>query len=209
MSRSFRVLPLVFFFSLVLPVFALAAGPGPDDEEREERLAMGRMAFRDNCLMCHSEEMTARLRLTEKQWATEVDKMIGWGAPVPPELKAPLLDYLISAFSSAAAAPVAPPERMTFRAALASIRPEGSALAGDTSRGAALYLQQCATCHGQEARGGDLGTCLVQKPVLFRPAEFNEVVRKGRHRMPGFAAALKPEQEADILAWLRSQQFKQ
>jgi mono/diheme cytochrome c family protein len=208
MSRSFRVLPLplVLVFSLGLPLFSQAAGP--DDEEREELLAMGKMAFRDNCLMCHGEEMTARLRLTEKQWATEVDKMIGWGAPVPPELKAPLLDYLISAFSSTAA-PVAPPERMTFRAALASIRPEGSAAAGTSSRGAALYVQQCATCHGPEARGGDLGTCLVQKPVLFRPAEFNEVVRKGRRRMPGFAAALKPEQEADILAWLRSQQFKQ
>ena len=64
-----------------------AASGGPDDDDREDRLATGQLAFRDNCLMCHAEEMTARLRLTEKQWAAEVDKMVGWGAPVKPELK--------------------------------------------------------------------------------------------------------------------------
>jgi mono/diheme cytochrome c family protein len=158
--------------------------------------------------MCHGEEMTARLRLTDKQWATELDKMIGWGAPVPPELKGPLLDYLVDAFSDPAKAPVPPPKRMTFAAALALVAPQGPAPAGDAARGAPLYVQHCATCHGPEARGGDLGTCLVEKAVLLRPADYAEIVRKGRRRMPGFAAALKPEQEADILVWLRSQRFE-
>jgi mono/diheme cytochrome c family protein len=189
------------------------AGPAPDDVDREEWLAAGKNAFRDNCLMCHAEEMTARLRLTEKQWAAEVDKMILWGAPVPPELKAPLLDYLISAFTDPVTAPVAPPERMTFRDALATVRPEslpapGSGT-GDATRGATFYTANCATCHGPAATGGDLGIALVEKPVLFRPAEYTEVVRKGRRRMPGFAAALKPDQEADILAWLRTRRFEQ
>ena len=71
-----------------------------------------------------------------------------------------------------------------------------------------LYAAHCATCHGAEARGGDLGTCLVEKRVLLRPADYHEVVRKGRRRMPGFAAALKPEQETDLLAWLRSRRFE-
>jgi mono/diheme cytochrome c family protein len=188
-----------------------AQGQAQDDVDREEQLAAGKMAFHNNCLMCHSEEMTARLRLTEKQWAAEVDKMIGWGAPVPPELKAPLLDYLISAYTSPGAAPVAPPGRMTFRDALATVRPEtppaSASGAGDATRGAALYTANCATCHGPAANGGDLGIALVEKPVLFRTAEYTEVVRKGRRRMPGFSAALKPEQETDILAWLRTRRF--
>ena len=71
-----------------------------------------------------------------------------------------------------------------------------------------LYVQHCATCHGPDARGGDLGTCLVEKPVLLKPASFAEVVSKGLRRMPGFTAALKPENEADILAWLRTRRFE-
>jgi mono/diheme cytochrome c family protein len=93
---------------------------------------------------------------------------------------------------------------MSFAAALTLVAPQGKAPAGDAARGAPLYVQHCATCHGPEARGGDLGTSLVEKPVLLRPAEFAEVVQKGRRRMPGFVAALKPEHEADLLAWLRT-----
>jgi ubiquinol-cytochrome c reductase cytochrome c subunit len=196
----FRPIALV-----VASALAASAAPAPDDLDRDERLAAGRLAFRDNCLMCHAEEMTVRSRLTEKQWATEVDKMAGWGAPVPPELKGPLLEYLVSTYSGPTAAPVGPPERIAFRTALSQVLPQGPlANAGDPKGGASLYSTHCATCHGPEARGGDLGTCLVEKTVLVRPADYSEVVRKGRRRMPGFAAALTPAQEADILAWLRS-----
>jgi ubiquinol-cytochrome c reductase cytochrome c subunit len=153
--------------------------------------------------------MTVRSRLTEKQWATELDKMIGWGAPVPADLKGPLLDYLVSQYSGPAAAPLGPPERITLGEALALVRPEDSQpINGDNTRGATLYATHCATCHGPEARGGDLGTCLVEKPVLLRPTDYHEVVSKGRRRMPGFAAALKPQQEDDVLAWLRSLRFE-
>ena len=60
--------------------------------------------------------------------AREIDKMIGWGAPVPPEMKSPLLEYLVNEFSNPETSPVAPPERITFRAALALSRPEGRLL---------------------------------------------------------------------------------
>ena len=48
----------------------------------------------------------------------------------------------------------------------------------------------------------------LKKPLLYTSPEFAEVVRAGRQRMPGFAAALKLEQEADILAWIRSLKFQ-
>jgi mono/diheme cytochrome c family protein len=206
MHRILRFRPIALAIAMSM---GAAAAQVPDDLEPEERLAAGRVAFRDNCLMCHSEEMTTQSRLTEKQWATELDKMIGWGAPVPPELKGPLFEYLVGTHSGPAATPLEAPRRITIGAALARILPEGPLVdVGDRKRGAPLYAAHCATCHGADARGGDLGTCLVEKPVLVRPSEFTAVVRQGRHRMPGFAAALKPEQEADILAWLRSLRFE-
>jgi mono/diheme cytochrome c family protein len=198
--------PIALAVALTL---ALAAAAADDPEEREERLAVGRLAFRDNCLMCHSEEMTTRLRLSEKQWAAEVDKMTGWGAPVPADLKGPLLEFLVSEFSGSSATPVGPPERISTKGVLELVRPEEPPrIVGDVARGASDYASHCATCHGPEGLGGDLGTCLVEKLVLLRPAEFTEVVGKGRRRMPGFAAVLKPEDESDILAWLRSRRFE-
>ena len=179
------------------------------DADRAERLAAGTMAFRENCLMCHAEEMTSRLRLSDKQWAAEVDKMIGWGAPVPPDRKPMLLEYLVNAYSGPGAAPVAPPARMAPAVALADAHAEPPAqMTGDVAHGAVLYVQNCATCHGTDAHGGDLGTSLVEKPVLLQPAGFAAVVRQGLRRMPGFTAALKPENEADILAWLRTRRFE-
>ena len=211
LRRSALVPATLSALLLVLGIVPAArSGPGPDDLDREERLAAGGLAFRDNCLMCHAEEMTSRLRLTEPQWTAELDKMIGWGAPVPPELKGPLLDYLVAQFTDPAASPVPPPARMSLRDGLALLEPEAHqpTSAGNEANGAALFAAQCATCHGPEARGGDLGTCLVEKPVLLRPTDYAQVVRKGLRRMPGFEAALKPEQEADILAWLRDRRFE-
>jgi mono/diheme cytochrome c family protein len=177
-----------------------------DDEELQERLALGRQSFQDNCLMCHGEELVAGQRLTAKQWAAELDKMIGWGAPVPADQKTVLLDYLNSRYSDKT--PVQPPDRISLAEAFALLRPEPAAPGaevGDAARGGRLYAAHCATCHGADARGGDLGTNLVARPVLFRAAEFAEVVRKGRRRMPGFALTLTPSQEADIRAWLIQQ----
>ncbi len=188
------------------PAPAPAPTPAIADLDADDRLEVGQAAFRDNCQMCHAPEMVTRLRLSEKQWGAEIDKMIGWGAPVPPEQKPMLHEYLVHAFSDRKANPVPPPQRISERAALATIQPETASapLRGDIARGGTLYAQHCATCHGPDARGGDLGTCLVARPVLYRSSEFNEVVAKGRRRMPGFTAALKPEQEADLLAWLRT-----
>ena len=46
------------------------------------------------CLPCHSSDMLAQQRLTEKQWTAEVDKMIRWGAVVADADKAKLVLYL-------------------------------------------------------------------------------------------------------------------
>ncbi len=201
-SSLAKLLGLALMASLV----ALAAPARPDDdEEREELRELARRSFVENCLMCHGEEMTTRQRLTAKQWAAEVEKMVGWGSPLPLDRKQPLVDYLVEVYPSTKPAP--PPERIAADRALA-LEPQptpGDIPGADLARGEALFAAQCAACHGPVAKGGDLGTNLVEKPVLLRDDEFRALMKEGRRRMPGFATILDDARQADLLAWLRRQ----
>src|SRR5205823_1007656 len=112
-----------------------------------------------------------------------------------------LLDYLVRHY--AAEVPPVAPARVAPGRALALPQAAGKPAApGDATKGAALYQALCANCHGPEALGADLGTNLVEKPVLLDPADYTAAVRDGRRRMPGFKLLLNPKAEADILAWL-------
>ena len=46
------------------------------------------------CIPCHSAEMVAQQRLDRKTWETIVDRMITYGAPITPETKPLILEYL-------------------------------------------------------------------------------------------------------------------
>jgi len=37
--------------------------------------------LKNDCVACHTADMVAQQRLTDKQWPKSVDKMRGWGAP--------------------------------------------------------------------------------------------------------------------------------
>lgn len=183
---------------------ALAASRGQEPADEDEARFFGRRAFLDNCLICHGEGMASRQRLTAKQWSAEVDKMIGWGAPVPPESKSVLLTYLAGEFSEKAPPPAldaASPDELLGDDARLAAHP---APRGDAGRGGPLYAQNCAACHGAAAQGGDLGPRLAGRPALLADAHYDEVVAKGLRRMPGFATVLKPGAGDDILAWLRA-----
>jgi mono/diheme cytochrome c family protein len=175
------------------------------DDEREFRRLEAKRSFVENCLMCHGEDMTTRQRLTAKQWSASVEKMVNWGTPLPPDRKQPLIDYLAETYPTTQPAP--PLERISPDRALAlDPQPTPKALpSADLARGEALFAAHCAVCHASNARGGDLGTNLVEKPVLLREEEYRALIRDGRRRMPGFAAVLDERGQADLLAWLRRQ----
>ena len=188
--------------TIVVASLAAAQGsprPSPDDEDAD---MTGRQTFVENCLICHGEEMTTAARLTTKQWTTEVEKMVGWGAPVPVEKKSALLAYLSESFSNHVAPP--PPITATSQELLPAERPHATTSRGVADRGASLYTQHCATCHGATGLGGDLGPILVERSILLNEPAYHEAVRKGQRRMPGFANVLKPDAEDDLLAWLRT-----
>jgi DMSO/TMAO reductase YedYZ molybdopterin-dependent catalytic subunit len=55
-------------------------------------------AFKDACLTCHEEDVIRQQRLTKAQWDREITKMTNWGAPVTPENRNTILDYLVQHF---------------------------------------------------------------------------------------------------------------
>jgi hypothetical protein len=61
----------------------------------------GKPLVEASCFPCHSADMLAQQRLTEKQWTAAVDKMIRWGAVVNEKDKTAMVAYLAKNFGSA------------------------------------------------------------------------------------------------------------
>ena len=156
---------------------------------------------KNDCLSCHTEQMLEQQRLTPKQWAAVVKKMTGWGAPVEPEVAGDLALYLADRYGPDAGA-YDPPSLPPSEAARALAPEDAGALPkGDATRGASLFRDRCAACHGADGRG-QLGVCVVDRPLLDRPAAFAAVIRAGKGRMAP-AAETTDQEIADLLAHLR------
>ncbi len=167
--------------------------------------ATGRALVANNCLSCHTEEMVAQQRLTAKQWDKVVKKMHGWGAPVEPENLEPLIAYLAATYSLETPPYQVPTISASAAAAMLEPQPDGAFAGGDAKRGASSYHDLCATCHAEDGRGAALGVDLVDRPLLYRAADFARVVRSGKGRMPAFSEASVPDKQvADVLAHLRT-----
>jgi hypothetical protein len=54
--------------------------------------------YQSACLTCHDEAMMVQQHLTRAQWDREMNKMVGWGAPVKPEDREAILKYLSDQF---------------------------------------------------------------------------------------------------------------
>ena len=50
------------------------------------------------CVICHSVEIAVQQRFGPKGWSDTLDRMIKYGAPIPPEDKEKLLAYLLQNF---------------------------------------------------------------------------------------------------------------
>ncbi|GIW87049.1 MAG: hypothetical protein KatS3mg108_1373 [Isosphaeraceae bacterium] len=193
--------PIALTLALLVGLFPIAPTPAQDDEEGE-RLALGRIAFDNACRMCHEPALVEQQRLNAAQWDAEIDKMIGWGARVAPEERPNLHAYLVAAFgpqNQPALQVLADPIPKPVAHHLVPPPPTASA-----QRGALLYAQHCANCHGPDARGGDPGQNLVDQESLLTPEPFAAIVANGRHRMPAFAEVITASASEDIRAWLLS-----
>jgi mono/diheme cytochrome c family protein len=211
MSVARCVVVAAFSLAWIGPV--LGIGPdvqGPqDDDEAGLPEAVVRRSLEENCLICHTEDMIAGQRLTPAQWKAEVDKMIGWGAPLPKESAGPLVEYLAKRYSDREPAPVPSRSRLKDVDSYEVPRARGtvSVAGGDLARGERLYAANCATCHGPTGLGGDLGPALVGKAILDCPEDYDRIVNQGLRRMPGTRLTLRPKDQAEILAWLRRRSY--
>ncbi len=85
---------------------SLPPGEPDEDDETSFRDALAHKSLLENCLICHTEDVIAGQRLTPVQWKAEVDKMVGWGSPLPKEDATPLIDYLARHYSDRSAPPI-------------------------------------------------------------------------------------------------------
>lgn len=153
------------------------------------------------CLSCHTMQMLEQQRLTEAQWTKVVTKMVGWGANLEPSDQPALIAWLSAGFGpDAGAYPVQNGLETELTSALVPAE-DGVFAGGNAEHGKALFIDRCSGCHGAEARG-HIGVNLVDRPFLYRAAEFAATIRKGRGKMP--PAKIEDAEVADILAHLRS-----
>lgn len=163
--------------------------------------ADGREIVRGACLSCHTEQMLAQQRLTQAQWTKTVGKMVLWGANLDPKEVEPLVAYL-SATSGLDAGPYVA-ETVSAADALAELTPtpDDPFPAGDAERGKPLFINKCSGCHGADAHGA-IGVALVDKPFLYRAADFAKTIRRGRGKM--IPQVVTDAEIGDLLAHLRS-----
>lgn len=75
------------------------------------------------------------------------------------------------------------------------------ALEGDSTEGATVFSDHCASCHGADGTGGT-GPDLTSHIGHHSSAQLVGVVVEGDGVMPGFAGTLDDQQIADVLAFL-------
>jgi cytochrome c553 len=77
-----------------MPVTISKTRPALDAAAAEAEAQPAPEGYKAACFGCHDDHMMRQQRLTRAQWDREVAKMTGWGAPVRPEQRDVLLDYL-------------------------------------------------------------------------------------------------------------------
>lgn len=192
--------------SAMPPVAAPAVTPFPAPPHSRltpEQEKQGWNATVSSCLVCHSADMLAQQRLTQKQWQASVDKMEKWGAVMHPEAKASLVAYLSDRFTTATPPYKIPTITADAAAAQLAPQPDGKFASSDITGGQEFYVEHCASCHADNARG-EIGNNLVDRPILYRAEEFATIVKEGKGRMLAFRDTLTDEQIGAMIAYLRT-----
>ena len=177
-------------------------------EEPDEETLLATRAVKENCLICHSAEIIETQRLTAKQWKAEVEKMVGWGSPLPVEQHDGVIKLLSTNYADSITRPTS--RSWTLMEALSTIDPEvlpNEANGADLAKGEASFAMNCKNCHGANGEGSGLGPNLVEHPVLLRPTDYFEVIKKGRGRMPMLGPIVNKQAGFEILAWLKTKRF--
>src|SRR5687767_2248774 len=75
---------------------AVGAAPSAAQDAELPRTPGWELVLR--CLMCHSVEIAVQQRFGPEGWSDTLDRMIKYGAPIPPDDKQRLMAYLLRHF---------------------------------------------------------------------------------------------------------------
>jgi mono/diheme cytochrome c family protein len=177
-----------------------SAAPAPPSSE------VARELLRARCEVCHAPDLIVAHRLSLDDWSAEIAKMRRWGARLTDGEAADLARDLAERLGVDAGA--VPGGRLDAREVEGHDGPQPSPWPpGSVERGAVLFQEGCATCHGSDGRGGTQevrAPALVGRLIVQRPLDFEAAVRQGRWDMPSFGATLSASQMADVFAWVGS-----
>jgi quinol---cytochrome-c reductase cytochrome c subunit len=200
-----RILRAGLLAALVLQVawsFRPAAGSALTDQE-----ALGKELFEGGCTTCHGVEAEGTVYAPSLQGvgAASVDFFLSTG-------RMPLAN---PGDQPTRKAPAYTPEQIAAIVAyLQRIGPGGPPIpavteSGDLQRGAELFLDNCAACHGAGATGDSVGGGEIA-PGLYEatPVQIGEAIRIGPGVMPAFGDRTLRAEDVDAIAaylvWLRS-----
>lgn len=188
------------FRSLQLPVHAAAspmntaaqaatpASPAPD--------AASAASYAKHCAICHGDQREGILPafppligIKRQMSDTQITDLIRKGKGRMPGFPAVPNEELTALLSYLATTPTIMPPMNA--APLGNRR--GPQLTGEAAAGGALFLQNCAFCHGRDAMGGETGPDLTQSKLVLTDTDgskISQVVREGRNepdkKMPAF-----------------------
>ncbi len=174
----------------------------PTSEEASALSARAEGLIAARCGVCHSTDLITQQRLPRAKWEATVAKMRHWGAELSDEDAAALVEYVSGRYNPSAPATL-PTALSAPTQAPAAVPAAADRPTGVSRRGAKLFATTCQACHGDKAVGG-AGPKLSGNPILREGDRFWDTVLHGRGGMPAWSALLKPQDIADIHAWLQS-----
>ncbi len=192
-------------------VEAPSASPEARPELDASQVAAGRDLYLRYCALCHGEEAQGYLADNAPALGNEsflrvvpdelLRRAISEGHPGTP----------MAAFSNTLGGPMSPDEIDQVVTYLRSLGPtpidvSRTRVLGDARRGATVYANSCASCHGERGEGVNAPT--LAHPVFQSSASagfLRETISRGREGtpMPSFQATLSSQEIDDVVAFVR------
>jgi mono/diheme cytochrome c family protein len=152
-------------------------------------VASGRDEFMIVCVSCHSPRyVTMQPLFPKRQWEETVDKMVKvYGAQMDQGQRQSIVGYLVTIHGPNSTpgrspahdddfdfTPTAKPGPAPETAPLLKVADQGADRVNQVGRGAELFKQDCAACHGTDGRGnGWTAQVLLRKPKDLSATRFS------------------------------------
>jgi mono/diheme cytochrome c family protein len=208
-AAGLTALHVLVFQATQFPVYAAQAASPVSTPAHD---AIGDQSYERRCAICHGEQREGILpgfppligikhQMTDQQITSLIHDGKGRmpGFPkIPNEELAALLRYLATT-----------PEITPALTAGPVGNRRGPQLSGEAAAGGALFLQNCAFCHGRDAMGGETGPDLTQSKLVLTDTDgskISEVVREGRleKKMPAFQ--FSSQELLSLVAFIRARE---